>query len=339
MKSTKTITKLVHLTNESASWKGGAQKIIHLIHDSSKTPSSILSFDEILETGKAMRQSSALSCLYHLILDILFSPASFYVIHHRIFIPLMIILRIERFVFVCHSIFPNKNYFFRFMGKSKCIAVSPEVRNFLHSHNKKLDVHVIENGISSPEGEMWVKSSDSTFRIGYVGRISKEKGIFDLVNAFHKYQLNTNPCSQLYLVGDGPERSNILDLINSLELSKQVHFLGRLEHPFASLNKMNVIVVPSHFEGFGLVYLEALVRNHLVIATSLEVFTKKAIKNRTLFFIPNSAEDLTEKLIQAEKLSEQHREIDTESAFDTNFCCTSQDMIRNYFEYFQDLTK
>ena len=72
-----------------------------------------------------------------------------------------------------------------------------------------------------------------------------------------------NDSALLYIIGEGPELSNLINLSISLDLADKVIFLGRV--PDAEMEMLysiaNVFVMPSVSEPFGIVALEAIASN------------------------------------------------------------------------------
>lgn len=107
--------------------------------------------------------------------------------------------------------------------------------------------------------------SPNDFVVIYVGRLSPEKGVSNLVTAFNKFNKDV-PNSVLLIVGEGPTRTELeRQSIGSL----RVRFLGtRCDTP-GLLACSDVVVVPSLAEGQGLVALEAMASARAVIATAV----------------------------------------------------------------------
>jgi glycosyltransferase involved in cell wall biosynthesis len=95
----------------------------------------------------------------------------------------------------------------------------------------------------------------------FVGTLSKNKGIKYLLQAFaevcHSFK---DPDLRLDLVGDGPEKQSLMDLVKQLEIQSKVSFLGSLSQKEVScrMRQSLLFVLPSLREGFGVVLLEAL---------------------------------------------------------------------------------
>lgn len=99
--------------------------------------------------------------------------------------------------------------------------------------------------------------------IVHVGRFHKQKRHDLLLKAFKKANLNTH----LVLVGDGPEKTNIENLIKELELTSKVTTTGFIINPYPIIKDAKLLVLTSDFEGFGIVLLESLYLNTPIIAT------------------------------------------------------------------------
>lgn len=97
---------------------------------------------------------------------------------------------------------------------------------------------------------------ENEFVIGHVGRLSYQKNhefILDIFNEVHK----RNKDSRLVLAGDGELRSQIIAKVKNLQLEGVVHILGLRNDVDELMNAFDVFLLPSHFEGFGIVALEA----------------------------------------------------------------------------------
>ena len=112
----------------------------------------------------------------------------------------------------------------------------------------------------------------------YIGRFDKRKGIETLVRAINVSQWRDDPNLKLIIGGgsrpgqsDGIERERIEEIVEELGLTEKTIFPGRIgevELPiyYASAD---VCVVPSHYEPFGLVAIEAMACNTPVVASDV----------------------------------------------------------------------
>jgi glycogen(starch) synthase len=127
-------------------------------------------------------------------------------------------------------------------------------------------VEVVPNGVDS---SVWrvapraVAAARARFAgegplIGYAGRLVYEKGVQDLVRAVPELR-DRHPGLRLVVAGEGPHRSELHEEARRLKLHRAVSFagfLGESELP-AVLAATNAVVIPSIYEPFGMVALEA----------------------------------------------------------------------------------
>lgn len=96
---------------------------------------------------------------------------------------------------------------------------------------------------------------DEELAIGHVGGFVRQKNHAFLLKAF-KAILDRNDNAKLFLIGEGPLRQDIEQLANNLGISKNVTFVGNVDNVNDYLQAMDVMVMPSLFEGLPLALLE-----------------------------------------------------------------------------------
>ena len=97
----------------------------------------------------------------------------------------------------------------------------------------------------------------------FVGRLVREKRVDLLLQAFAKAKIPEH----LLVLGQGPIQAELEGLMERLSLAGRVHFLGFIENPYPYMRHAKALVLPSKFEGFGLVIVEALACGTSVIST------------------------------------------------------------------------
>jgi glycosyltransferase involved in cell wall biosynthesis len=110
------------------------------------------------------------------------------------------------------------------------------------------------------------------FLIATAGRLAKEKNIVALIYAMQELS-ETYSNIQLIIVGDGPERTSLEMLTNNLHIENNITFFGWVPRAdvYAILNRADVFVFPSHYEGFGVANVEAMAVGTPVIVNDLPV--------------------------------------------------------------------
>src|SRR5437773_3110830 len=104
----------------------------------------------------------------------------------------------------------------------------------------------------------------------YVGRIVREKGIFTLIEAFDELR-NRGKDVSLVFVGEGPMKEDLAKEILWRRLSDRVRLAGFVdERRLVSLyNSSDAFVLPSHYEPFGMVALEAMASRVPVVVSDV----------------------------------------------------------------------
>lgn len=152
------------------------------------------------------------------------------------------------------------------------IAVSDDVRDTLvHAAGlPRRRIQVIRNGID-PARPLAVADGlpprePGEVRIGYFGRLSREKGVHVLLRALAELMARA-PHVRAVIVGDGPERAELEALAAQLGLSGRVSFLGFRPEARALMEQVDIVAHLPLYEGFGLVVLEAMAVGRPVVAS------------------------------------------------------------------------
>ena len=100
-----------------------------------------------------------------------------------------------------------------------------------------------------------------------VGNLIPSKGHELLLRAFGAVE-QRHPTLRCEIIGDGPERSRLSELSFQLGIAKKVNFFGRQTRTQVAdaMRRCAVFALPSHYEGLGCVYLEAMSAGKPVIA-------------------------------------------------------------------------
>lgn len=147
-------------------------------------------------------------------------------------------------------------------------TVSQATKDDLVKFGSKKPIHVIHNTImnSSPKSSY----SSNQFQFVFVGRLVFYKNLELIINAINIAKKNESKL-KLIIIGDGPQRKILEELVKKLELENNVEFKGYLntEAKTQLIATSNALLFPSLCEGFGLVILEAFAQNIPVIASNL----------------------------------------------------------------------
>ncbi len=101
----------------------------------------------------------------------------------------------------------------------------------------------------------------------FVGRLTPQKGLPDLLRAWSLVASRATHKVRLRIVGEGPQESELRELVAILKLSDIVDFVGYSQNVRIELGKADIFVLPSYFEGNSNAVLEAMREGLPVVAT------------------------------------------------------------------------
>jgi glycosyltransferase involved in cell wall biosynthesis len=101
-----------------------------------------------------------------------------------------------------------------------------------------------------------------------IGRLIPQKGYDILLKAFFELK-KVNPNIQLRIVGEGPLRNELEDLIKELNLQHEVYLDGNKPLGWKNLYNANAFVLPSVSEGFSGALVEALITGIPIVASDI----------------------------------------------------------------------
>lgn len=93
-----------------------------------------------------------------------------------------------------------------------------------------------------------------------------------------------------YVLGDGLERTKIENRINELELNDRVYLKGLTDNPYKYMAGCDLYVLPSGWEGFPTVTVEAKILNCAVLATDVSGIREQLIHGETGWIVDNNEE-------------------------------------------------
>ena len=182
-------------------------------------------------------------------------------------------------VYTAHNVFKDKLPLYRFaLTNAKSVAVGEAVNKNLKEDVGITDSRVIYNGVVLKETDDQVDEiiSYGGIKLGCIARLSEQKGLTYLLDAM---SLLTVKDIRLFIVGDGELRNELENKVKELHLQDSVTFLGYRKDIVECINSFDFCVLPSVFEGFGLVAIEAFMNGKTIVATDIpglnEVVTNK----------------------------------------------------------------
>jgi len=141
--------------------------------------------------------------------------------------------------------------------------------SFFCIKNKPAKFFVIPAGVNiirfQPSKIVW--NGNGTFQLISVCRLCSDKNIQCVIQAIALLIADEMPI-HLTIVGEGPFENELHNLVKDLGVDKHIDFVGRQENIEEWYQKNHVFVLPSLYEGFGSVYVEAMASGLPCIAIS-----------------------------------------------------------------------
>ncbi|WP_298333933.1 glycosyltransferase [Asticcacaulis sp.] len=148
------------------------------------------------------------------------------------------------------------------------IAVSPAVQAAIAARYPRLDTHLLENFTPLIMHPVKTFPLDAP-RIGALGRLHVNKGFDVLIRAAGLLRDRGSEVS-LRIAGDGPEKAALNALITELKLEDRVSLPGWIEPADTFVASLDLFVLSSRVEPFGLVVAEAMAAGVPIISTRID---------------------------------------------------------------------
>ena len=228
-----------------------------------------------------------------------------------------IVVRNKHFIFTRHNSEPFwpgspriiSNLLSKFVCKraSQGIAISNAVKSYLIKRNEVPTGYIIDvvyygfqkDSLTNSAGlnsiTNLITSQNSNFKIGTIGRLVPQKDYPTLLSAFSNV-LKSVPSTELYVVGEGYLQKELIELSKSLGVNSKVHWLGKTEYINNFLSKIDLFILPSKYEGFGLVLLEAMVAKKPIIAGNNSAIPEVLGKSYEGFFSTGDVNALAQQI-------------------------------------------
>jgi glycosyltransferase involved in cell wall biosynthesis len=192
---------------------------------------------------------------------------------------------------------------------SGIIAVSDEVRSAIIKrigavHSKiytiynGVDVSQYAHSIDSALVKMDLGFNKNSIIISTVASLDTQKGHKYLIDAASVI-VSRYPDINFCFIGDGPLKDELQTQVRSLNLSKNIHFLGNRTKIDEILGASDFFVLPSLWEGLSIALLEAMAAAKPIVATSVSGTQLVMIPNKTGIIVkPRDSSQLANAIIK-----------------------------------------
>lgn len=192
----------------------------------------------------------------------------------------------------------------RFVDRAACvtICITKAVKDYLISKGelKNETSLVIHYGIKEKVKEEldfpFPLIQKTSLRMVCVARLEPQKNLMSLIELIPRIT-DLNP--ELRIFGVGSQKDILHSQIKARGLEDKIELCGLTENPRDEMRSSHLLILPSIYEGLGLVILEALDEGRLVIASRIPAVVEVLGINYPLLFDPYSQSELEARVRQA----------------------------------------
>ena len=239
---------------------------------------------------------------------------------------------------------PPKTLYYRvtkYLQKNidKNIAVSKGISDLYFDFGLAEEMPVIHHGVAIPHFEkdlFTLQCRKADMQLIIVGRIEQFKGHHFLMEAMVDV-VKIFPDCKLLVVGEGSAKTRLEAQVNMLGIKNNVEFVGFQPHPYSYISNSDVIILPSLFEPFGLVYIEAFALRVPVVAFDTHAGNEIIENNVTGLMVPKGDSALLAAKIIFLLQNEKERERLSAKAYETYLeKFTTDTMVRNTAQWYKN---
>ena len=111
-----------------------------------------------------------------------------------------------------------------------------------------------------------------------VGRLDEgQKDFMTLINAYELLYKSNKIKEKLYIVGDGPNRNDLVAMVKTKNLEQNILFLGKKMNPYIWMRKAKIFILSSKFEGLPTVLVEAMACETFIISSNCKTGPKEIL--------------------------------------------------------------
>lgn len=216
--------------------------------------------------------------------------------------------------------------------KSDNIVVCENIIDYKTIENKgKQEMTFDDHSEISVDKQLFIqKMNNSCFTFVNVGRFSKEKGHFRLLEAFKQVHQQF-PDTQLLIIGGyGKLYSSLMKKINKYGLNECVFLVKNLSNPLPLVKQCDGFVLSSFYEGFGLVLAEANILNISIISTDI-VGARGFMKKYKGCIYPNNTDGIYQGMLDL-----YHRKVEI---IDVDYQQYNQEAIEQFYSLIDEKSK
>jgi glycosyltransferase involved in cell wall biosynthesis len=183
------------------------------------------------------------------------------------------------------------------------VVCSNLMKNSIGGYSNSI-INIIPNGIDHED--IYNNNNNNNKQIEsyhpnilFMGILNRIKGVDILLKAIPNI-IRSIPNIQFYIVGSGPYETELKNIVNKLYIENYVQFLGYISgnERYKYLKSADVVVIPSRYDHFPILLLEAMACGKSIIASNVGGIPEILDNYKTgILFESENVEELAEKII------------------------------------------
>ena len=182
-----------------------------------------------------------------------------------------------RLIYTAHNIFSDKKWLTHLvLSHVSIVAVGKNVYdNLIHFKISPKNIRIIYNAVQiEPIQEEYknlqleeLKRQDAVL-IGVIGRLSKQKGIDVFIKVIYELRKRDKRIKGI-VIGEGELRKELEVQAENLHIQDSIFFLGYQQHVTTLISQIDMVIMPSQWEGFPLLPIEVFSQGGLLIGNDI----------------------------------------------------------------------
>lgn len=195
------------------------------------------------------------------------------------------------------DLIPTKHFFRNRVQKHYTVSITADIMHHWGCTDTKRHC-VVHDGVMSKKDVTYIEQKEDYFL--FTGAVTHNKGVTDLINAFVLYA-KKNPKGELWIAGKYNDESyynKLQNIITSNSINDRVRFLGFRSDRYELMQRARACIVPSLFEGFGFITVEAMMNGSLVVGRNSSGTKMIMEASGNSEFLYDNIEELASKMEQ-----------------------------------------
>ena len=195
------------------------------------------------------------------------------------------------------------NYYGKILNiADRVLVLSNNHSEFFSKYIRSSKLNVLENFVFVDD--FVSKDSKNQLDYLYVGRMTKEKGVYDIIDAVSSIK-ESIPGIKIHMVGAAESEAaeqNLFEYVRKLKLEQIFKFYGTLsgKPKYKLFQQCQVFIFPSHFENSPVVLKEALAAKQIIVCSDIEAnknVLHKQNEESVIFYKAKDVMELAKKIV------------------------------------------